>query len=58
VDYKSMARLKRMLSDAGFMIEKAYYAESHLPVLRRLERLLLPVVPPLRRRIALLGVKE
>jgi cyclopropane fatty-acyl-phospholipid synthase-like methyltransferase len=58
VDYKSMPRLKKMVSDAGFLVEKAYFAESHLPVLSGLERALLPIVPPLRRRIALLGIKE
>jgi 2-polyprenyl-3-methyl-5-hydroxy-6-metoxy-1,4-benzoquinol methylase len=58
VDYKSMARLKRMLSDAGFLVEKAYYAESHLPILSDLERMLLPTIPLLRRRIAMLGIRE
>jgi len=57
VDYKSMARLKGMLLDAGFEIERAYYAESHLPGLRVAERLLLGMVPWLRRRIAVLGRK-
>jgi cyclopropane fatty-acyl-phospholipid synthase-like methyltransferase len=55
VDYKSMATMKRLLSDAGFAIERAYYAESHVPGLRVAERLLQPVVPFLRRRIAVLG---
>lgn len=57
VDYKSMERMKRLLSDAGFAIERAYYAESHVPGLRVVERLLQPVVPFLRRRIAVLGRK-
>jgi ubiquinone/menaquinone biosynthesis C-methylase UbiE len=57
VDYKSMEAMKRLLSDAGFAIERAYYAESHVPVLRLAERLLQPVVPFLRRRIAVLGRK-
>ncbi|RMH16709.1 MAG: class I SAM-dependent methyltransferase [Gemmatimonadetes bacterium] len=57
VDYKSMARLKRMLTDAGFTVERAYYAESHIPGLRALERALQGVVPWLRRRIAVLGRK-
>ena len=57
VDYKSMADMKRLLSDAGFTIERAYYAESHVPGLRLVERLLQPVVPLLRRRIAVLGRK-
>ena len=57
VDYKSMADMKRLLTDAGFEIEKAYYAESHLPGLRIVERALQPIVPLLRRRIAVLGRK-
>ena len=58
VDYKSMEAMKRLLSDAGFTIERAYYAESHVPGLRAIERLLQPVVPALRRRIAVLGRKR
>lgn len=57
VDYKSMARMKAMLSEAGFDVERAYYAESHIPVLRTIEKSLLGVFPFLRRRIALLGRK-
>jgi SAM-dependent methyltransferase len=57
VDYKSMADMKRLLSEAGFAIDKAYYAESHVPVLRVAERILQRVVPFLRRRIAVLGRK-
>jgi cyclopropane fatty-acyl-phospholipid synthase-like methyltransferase len=57
VDYKSMARLRTMLADAGFAIERSYYAESHLPVLRAVEATLLRWVPPLRRRIAVLAKK-
>lgn len=57
VDYKSMADMKRLLGGAGFEIERAYYAESHLPVLRTLERLTQRFVPLLRRRIAVLGRK-
>lgn len=55
VDYKSMVRMRGMLEDAGFEIERAYYAESHLPLLRTLERLLQGFVPILRRRVAVLG---
>jgi len=58
VDYKSMEAMKRLLSDAGFTIERAYYAESHVPGLSTVERLLQPVVPMLRRRIAVLGRKS
>lgn len=57
VDYKSMPEMKRLLSDAGFAIERAYYAESHVPGLRVVERLLQPALPFLRRRIAVLGRK-
>jgi len=57
VDYKSMDAMKRLLSNAGFAIERAYYAESHVPGLRLAERLLQPFVPFLRRRIAVLGRK-
>ena len=58
VDYKSMEGLREMLEAAGFVTEKAYYAESHLPVLRALERTFQAAVPFLRRRIAVLGRKR
>ncbi len=57
VDYKSMERLRALVIGAGFTLEKAYYAESHLPVLSTLERTFMAVLPPLRRRIALLARK-
>ena len=57
VDYKSMARMQRLLLDAGFEIERAYYAESHVPGLRAVERALQRYVPLLRRRVAVLGRK-
>lgn len=57
VDYKSMERVQSLLRDAGFQIGRAYYAESHLPGLRTLERLLGRWIPLLRRRVAVLGVK-
>lgn len=57
VDYKSMARMQDLLTAAGFEIERAYFAESHLPGLRLLERACQRFVPPLRRRIAVLGRK-
>ena len=57
VDYKSMERMRALLSHQGFEIERAYYAESHLPVLNLVERLLQGFVPFLRRRIAVLGRK-
>ena len=57
VDYKSMGALHTLLTDAGFEIERAYWAESHVPGLSVAERLLQGVLPPLRRRIAMLGRK-
>jgi len=57
VDYKSMRDMKELLTGAGFRIERAYYAESHLPGLRVVERALQTVIPLLRRRIAVLGRK-
>lgn len=57
VDYKSMASLTSLVKDAGFVVEKAYYAESHVPVLQSIERAFLRSVPFLRRRIAVLGRK-
>ena len=57
VDYKSRVRMENILAAAGFRIEKSYYAESHLPVFRIIERALLRWLPLLRRRIAILAVK-
>jgi len=57
VDYKSMARMRGLLTGAGFQIERAYFAESHLPGLSALERIAQRWVPLLRRRIAVLGRK-
>lgn len=58
VDYKSMGRLREMLRDGGLVIEKAYYAESHLPGLRDVERALMSFAPIFRRRIAILARKD
>ena len=57
VDYKSMDRLKTMVAREGFVLEKAYYAESHVGGLRSIERAFQEWVPMLRRRIALLARK-
>ncbi len=57
VDYKSMERLKELVHEAGFVVEKAYYAESHVEGLRSVERMLQGWIPILRRRIALLATK-
>ena len=55
VDYKSMRRLRDMLEGAGFQIDQADYAESHLPGLRVLERIGQRWMPLLRRRIAVVA---
>lgn len=55
VDYKSMSRMKELLTEAGFRIEAARFAESHLPGLRVVERLGQRFVPLLRRRIGVVG---
>jgi len=57
VDYKSMKWLIDNLKETGFDIEKQYYAESHLPVLRTLEKAFIPILPWARRRIAILSRK-
>ncbi|TSC88468.1 MAG: hypothetical protein G01um10145_871 [Microgenomates group bacterium Gr01-1014_5] len=57
VDYKSMSVLVKTLKMKGFRVLKANYFESHLPVLRIVERLLLPFIPLFRRRIGVLAQK-
>lgn len=57
VDYKSMERLKKMVTNEGFVVERAYYAESHVIGLRSIERAVQGWVPILRRRIAVLARK-
>lgn len=57
VDYKSMGRMRALCTEAGFEIERAYFAESHLPGLSQLERLLGRFLPVLRRRVAIRAVK-
>jgi len=58
VDYKSMDNLLTSLRKRDFSVQKSYYAESHIPVFRILERLLIPVLPLFRRRIAILAEKR
>jgi 2-polyprenyl-3-methyl-5-hydroxy-6-metoxy-1,4-benzoquinol methylase len=58
VDYKSMNNLVKTLQESNFSILKAYYTESHIPVIRVLERFLLPILPLMRRRIAILAEKQ
>jgi ubiquinone/menaquinone biosynthesis C-methylase UbiE len=58
VDYKKMAGMIASLKKRGFITRKSYYAESHLPVLRVIERLLLKIIPIFRRRIVILAEKQ
>ena len=58
VDYKTMDGMITSLKKRGFIIKKSYYAESHLPVLRVIEKLLLKIIPILRRRIVILAEKQ
>lgn len=58
LEYKTLEELRRMLLDRGFSIQKAYYVESHVPVLRKVERTLMGSLPFLRRRIAVLARKR
>jgi len=58
VDYKSMEGLLGSLRARGFLIRKSYYAESHIPVLRTFEKLLMGILPIMRRRIAILAEKK
>jgi len=57
VDYKSMDRLKALVLSEGFVVEKAYYAESHIEGLHSIEKALQEWIPILRRRIAVLATK-
>jgi SAM-dependent methyltransferase len=58
VDYKTMERLRSSLAMAGFGVKKAFYIESHIPVLKWLEKALMAFAPFLRRRNAVLAVKR
>jgi len=58
VDYKSMDDLTSGLREAGFRVERAGWVESHVPGLRALERVGQRWLPILRRRIAVLGIKD
>lgn len=58
IDFKDMAFLKNSLKQKGFSINKAYYIESHIPALSKIEHLLIPLIPPFRRRIAILATKQ
>lgn len=58
VDYKSMKLIVDELKSRGFKIIKNYYTESHLPVWKYIEKIGLPFIPLLRRRIAVLAEKQ
>ena len=58
VDYKTMKGICSELEDASFFIRKAYYVESHIPILSVIEHTLMGRVPILRRRIAVLAEKR
>lgn len=57
VDYKSMQHLLDGLHGRCFSIRKAYYTESNIPIFRSIERVLLRILPIMRRRIAILAEK-
>ena len=57
VGYRSLRQIKEALAGQGFLIEKAYYRESHLPIWNLVERIFQGAIPFLRRRIAVLAVK-
>jgi len=58
VDYKTMKRLKSSLTDNRFTVKKAFYCESHVPILDLIERLTLKFFPLFRRRNAVLAIKN
>ncbi len=57
VNYKSMETVIGELKRRRFKILKSYYAESHLPVISKLEKWTLGFIPLMRRRIAILAEK-
>jgi ubiquinone/menaquinone biosynthesis C-methylase UbiE len=57
VDYKSMRIIVDALKSRGFGILKNYYTESHLPLWKYIEKIGLPYISFLRRRIAVLAEK-
>ncbi|MCP4583504.1 MAG: class I SAM-dependent methyltransferase [candidate division Zixibacteria bacterium] len=58
VDYKTMDGMIASLKKKGFAIKKSYYAESHVPILRTIEKLLLKFIPIFQRRIVILAEKQ
>ncbi len=57
VDYKPMGYILKTLEKRNFKILKHYYCESHIPIINLAERLLMPALPIMRRRIAVLAEK-
>jgi len=57
VDYKTMDELKKSLSGNGFLVKKAYYIESHVPIINEIERMFINIIPIFRRRNAVLAIK-
>jgi ubiquinone/menaquinone biosynthesis C-methylase UbiE len=57
VNYKSMDYLIHELKKRNFSIKKNYYVESHFHLFNTLEKFLLPFLPLMRRRIAILAEK-
>lgn len=58
VHYKSMNYFLDALERRNFLIKKAYYSESRWPILSKVERSLLKVVPLFRRHILILAEKR
>jgi ubiquinone/menaquinone biosynthesis C-methylase UbiE len=57
VDYKSKKILVSDLTQRGYKILKAYYETSHIPFFNILEKIFIPFLPFMRRRIAILAEK-
>jgi hypothetical protein len=57
VNFKPMEFILDELNKRHFTIKKSYYVESHIPLFRNLEKLLLRFLPIMRRRIAILAEK-
>lgn len=58
VDYKSANSIINELKIRHFLIEKMYYTESHVKIFNILERLFLRFLPMMRRRIAILAIRQ
>jgi ubiquinone/menaquinone biosynthesis C-methylase UbiE len=58
VDYKSMKNLVDELTKRNFSVIKKYYTESHIPLWNYIEKIGMPFISLLRRRIAILAEKQ